>query len=237
MHTQHLIHHDGSTELEAFVARPEDAAKPTPAVLICHAWSGQSEFEREKARLLAEWGWVGFAVDVYGKGRRGTDTKSNSALMSPFLADRALLERRLRAALDACRELEGVDAERVAVIGFCFGGLCALDLARSGAGVVAAVSFHGLLNGRDGLETVKSPVKVLALHGHDDPMATADQVAAFTAEMTAAGTDWQPHQYGHTMHAFTNPSANDPGFGTVYEPKAARRSFASMRALLDEAFA
>lgn len=237
MKTQTVIYKDGETELEGTIAWDETKPGPRPAVLVSHAWGGQGEFEQQKARDLAELGYVGFALDVYGRGKRGDTAEVNAKLMSPFLEDRALLERRMRLATEAVRAQEVCDAKRVAAIGFCFGGLCVLDLARSGSDVRGVVSFHGLLGGREGMDRNEISAKVLVLHGHDDGFVPAEQFDDFCKEMTDSKADWQIHQYGHTMHAFTNPSANDPDFGTVYEPKAARRSWQSMKDFLEEAFA
>ena len=122
-------------------------------------------------------------------------------------------------------------------MGFCFGGLCVLDLARSGADVKGVISFHGLFNAPENLPNEPIKAKVLALHGQDDPMVPPEQVAALQKEMTNAGVDWQIHAYGNTMHAFTNPEANDPGFGTVYNAGADKRSWIAMKNFFEEIFA
>ncbi len=127
-----------------------------------------------------------------------------------------------------------VDPHRIGAIGFCFGGLCVLDLARSGAAVRGVVAFHGLLQGAPKVPSETISAKVLVLHGHDDPFAPPEQLAAFCREMTEAGADWQVHVYGRTQHAFTNPAANDPKLGTVYNETADRRSWLAMQGLFDE---
>jgi len=156
-----------------------------------------------------------------GKGifGAGGDVEGHSALMAPYANDRALLRRRIRAALVAGRNIPQVKATQVAAIGYCFGGMCVLELARSGADVLGVVSIHGILAPGDiANEAIRA--KVLCLHGHDDPMAPPEQVVAFQQEMTAARVDWQVHCYGLTMHAFTNPRANSPDFGTVFNADA-----------------
>ncbi len=236
MATERIIYREGGDEFEAFLAYDESRKGRLPAVLISHAWAGQGDFEREKCERLAELGYVGIALDNYGVGKRGTTKEENAALMGPLVEDRALLRRRLLAGFEAARGHERVDGERMGAIGFCFGGLCTLDLARSGADLRGVVSFHGILL-PNGLPSETIRAKMLVLHGHDDPMVPPDQVAAFMAEMDERSVDWQVHQYGNTMHAFTNPEANDVEFGTVYEPKADRRSWSSMRDFFDEVFA
>lgn len=234
MNTEKLAYHHGSLELEAHVARPAGGA-PAPVVLVCHAWRGQSDFERSRAEQLAALGYVGVALDVYGKGVLGRDAAECTRLMTPFMEDRALLRARLLAGLAAARGLSGVDASRVAAIGFCFGGLCALDLARTGEALRGVVSFHGLLK-PNGLAPERIGARVLVLHGYDDPMATPPEVNALCGEMTAAGADYQVHMYGGTVHAFTNPAANDTANGMVYSARAERRSRESMTAFLREVF-
>lgn len=223
-------------DMNLAVCRPAAAQEQRPAVLVSHAWAGQTDFERGKAAALAELGYVGVALDLYGGGRTGNSKEENSALMQPLLEDRAELRARLLASLQAVRGLDGVDGSRVAAIGFCFGGLCVLDLARSGADVAGVVSIHGLFGAPD-LETAAVSAKVLCLHGWDDPMVPPEQVLGLAAELSAAGADWQLHAYGGTMHAFTNPEANDPDFGTVFSATANRRAWAAVKDFLSEVLA
>ena len=216
----------------------DDAASgERPGVMIAHAWAGRGEFECRKARDLAAMGYVGFALDLYGKGVLGSSPEENAGLMQPFLDNRAKLQRRMTQALELTRSQEPVDASRVAAMGFCFGGLCVLDLARTGADLRGVVSFHGLFHPAPNISGRKIRAKVLALHGWDDPMAMPDQVAALGRELTAAGADWQIHAYGRTTHAFTNPAANNPAAGTVYSASADRRSWQALRNFLSETLA
>lgn len=235
MKTRLVDYQDNDLTCEAYFASPDESRKH-PCVLIAHAWAGQSDFEREKAEAIAEVGYNAFAIDMYGKGVRGNSVEENQALIAPFMGDRALLRQRILAALDAAKALDCVDTNNVAVIGYCFGGLCALDVARSGADIKGAVSIHGLFappNIANGL--IKA--KILALHGYDDPMVPPDQVLALAKEMTDAGADWQIHAYGLTQHAFTNPEANNPDLGTIYNETANRRSWQSLQNFLAELFA
>ena len=227
---------DDDTLLEGMLAWDDDVTGPRPGVLVSHAWSGRSDFEDGKANVLAGLGYAAFALDLYGKGVRGSSPDENSALMQPFLDDRAMLQKRLLVSLAVLRDQAEVDASKTAAIGFCFGGLCVLDIARTGEDIDGVVSFHGLL-GAPGNTTGKSiKARVLALHGWDDPMAPPDSVVEFSAEMSAMHADWQLHAYGNTMHAFTNPDADDKAFGTVYDATADRRSFTSMQSFLQELF-
>ena len=228
---------DGDVVLEAFFAFDDAIATRRPAVLISHAWSGRDEFANDKAKKLAELGYVGFALDMYGKGILGTNPEENMALMQPFMHDRTMLQKRIKAALLAVKLLPWVDDNKIAAIGFCFGGLCVLDLARTGVDIKGIVSFHGLLNAADNIHATPIKAKVLALHGYDDPMALPTQLTEFQNEMTKASADWQVHSYGHTVHSFTNPVANFPDAGMVYNATGDRRSWLSMQNFLAEIFA
>jgi dienelactone hydrolase len=232
-----VVYLDGDVVLEAFFAFDDSFSGRRPAVLINHTWAGRDEFVAEKARKLAAMGYLGFAVDMYGKGILGSSPDENMKLMEPFMVDRAMLQQRMKAALAAVRLMPWVDDSKIAAIGFCFGGLCSLDLARTGADIKGVVSFHGLLVAADNIQGNLIKAKVLALHGRDDPLGPNEQVLAFEQEMTEAGADWQLHIYGNTMHAFTNPLANFPESGKVYNPDADRRSWLAMQNFLAEIFA
>jgi len=234
MHTEKHTYHHGKEELHGFIAYDKKLQGSRPVVLVVHDWSGRNEFACEKAKMLASLGYVGFAVDMYGQARTGSTTEERMALMQPLAQDRTLLRDRVTAAFDAARQLPQVDPKKVAAIGFCFGGLSVLDLARSGADVAGVVSFHGLLNKPEPLKPEKIKAKILVLHGYDDPMVKPDQVDAFCQEMTQAQADWQVHQYGHTKHAFSNPQAHDEKLGTVYNALAERRALQSMTNFLQE---
>ena len=227
--------HEGDT-LEAYLAVDSNQSKKLPAVMISHTWRGRSDFECDKARALAALGYVGFAIDLYGKGVIGQSPEDSAALMQPFLDDRAKLQNRMIAALEVLKAQEEVDTGNIAAMGYCFGGLCVLDLARTGTQLEGVVSFHGLLQAPGNTDGNKINSKVLILHGNDDPMAPTDHVVSIQQELTAAGADWQLHNYGNTMHAFTNPQANDPGFGTVYNEAADKRSWRTLMQFLDEIF-
>jgi dienelactone hydrolase len=228
---------DGDVLLEAFFAYEDSFSGRRPAVLINHTWAGRGEFVAEKAKKIAALGYVGFAVDMYGKGVLGSSPEENAKLMQPFMDDRIMLQKRMGVALYAVKLLPWVDDSKIAAIGFCFGGLCSLDLARTGADLKGVVSFHGLLGAPGNTQGIAIKANILALHGHDDPLGPVEQVLTFEQEMTKAGADWQLHTFGNTMHAFTNPAVNDPDSGMVYQPDADRRSWLAMENFLTEIFA
>jgi len=157
--------------------------------------------------------------------------------MNRLKQDRSALLRRLQHVLELARGLDEVEGDQIVVAGYCFGGMCALDLARSGADIAAAVSFHGLFD-PPGLPAQKIGAKVVAFHGWDDPMVPPDKVVALGNELTEAGSDWQIHAYGHVGHGFTNPRASDLQIdGVAYNALAADRSWTSFINLLEELFA
>ena len=223
--------HDG-IDCAGLLAFDADIDRPRPGVLVAHTIRGRTGFEEQKARELAALGYVALAIDLYGVAARGSAIDDLRARMNAYLDDRERLTARLLDWHRTLSALKEVAAGRTAAIGFCFGGLCALDLARSGTDIDGVASFHGLLKPPPG--NIDGPVaaKVLVLHGWDDPLAPPDDVIALASEMTRRGADWQIHAYGNTLHAFTNPQA-----GTVYNAAADRRSKASMKAFLAEVFA
>lgn len=203
--------------LNGYLAWDDSQTGPRPLVLVAHAWGGQTDMERGFAQKVAGMGYAAFAIDLFGK--TGGSKEENQALIKPFIEDRALLQARMAESLRVARA-QDVCAQDAAAIGFCFGGLCVLDLARIGADVAGVVSFHGLFGAPDVGKADTISAKVLLLHGWDDPMAKPESVLAITEELTEAKADWRLHAYGGTMHAFTNPAANDPDFGTVFDQRA-----------------
>ena len=157
--------------------------------------------------------------------------------MGPLMADRLLLRRRLVGAVEAAARLNVVIPTRMAAIGFCFGGLCVLDLARANAPLRGVVSFHGVLGAPAGLTQGSIGVPILALHGWDDPMATPPAVLALTKELSEAGADWQLHAYGGTMHAFMVQGLDQPHLGLQYNERSARRAWIAMAGFLEETLA
>lgn len=236
MHTSNYIYHQDELELHGFLAYDASKEGTRPAVIVAHDWSGRNEFACQKATMLADMGYIGFALDMFGNAQIGTTTEEKSALIQPLVSNQALLRRRLDSALNTLLSMPEVDKGRVAIIGFCFGGMCALELARSGADIKGAVSFHGLLNKPGMMKSNAIKAKVLALHGYEDPMANPEQANAFCQEMTSAKVDWQLHMYGQVQHAFTNPNAHDTQLGLMYNVAAAKRSWQAMTNFLQEIF-
>jgi dienelactone hydrolase len=226
---------DGETTFEGYLATPAGLTAPRPGVLVGHDWAGLHDGVKQIADRLAAQGHPAFALDAYGKGVRGELGADNSALMNPLMADRGLLRRRLLAALAAAGARPEIDAGAMAIVGYCFGGMCALDLARAAPPALkAAVSVHGVYHAPGLGPQAPITASVLVLHGWADPMTPPADAAALARELTDAGADWQIHAYGHAMHAFTHEGANLPERGIAYDAHAARRSWAATLAHLAE---
>lgn len=221
---------------EGFFAFTDDT-KTRPCVMVSHAWGGQSEVEREIAiKLAEEEGYIAFAIDIYGKGNRGDLFVGNEHLMQPFIDDRLLLRKRLLDSFEACKKHPIVDNNKIAIIGYCFGGLCSLDLARASVkGLLAAISFHGVLTSPS-LPRNLINSKVLILHGYDDPMAPPKDILSISEELTECKANWEIQIYGNTMHAFTSPLANLPKAGILYNPQSAKKAWSSMKTFLKDSF-
>ena len=226
---------EGEQLESVFVGRRDGQARPT--VLMIPTVMGVSDLEIGFGRQLVELGYNAFVADLFGKEFRVAPRDTMFGEMNRLKGDRAALRRRMEHVLEIARGLDEVPSDQVVAAGYCFGGLCALDLARSGADIVAAVSFHGLFD-PPGLPPQKIKAKVAAFHGWDDPMVPPDKVVALGQELTEGGSDWQIHAYGHVGHGFTNPRASDLQIdGVVYNALAAERSWTSFINLLEELFA
>jgi dienelactone hydrolase len=237
VHGNTVQYTDGGTVLEGYLVLDDTFSGARPGVLVIHDWMGPGDFTRQKANDLARLGYIALAADIYGKGVRPKDAAAASALAGKFKADRALLRSRAKAALDTLLVKSNTDPAKVAVIGFCFGGTAALELARSGAPVAGTVSFHGGLDTPNPLDAEHIRGKVLVLHGADDPHEPPEQLAAFEKEMRDAHVDWQLVKYGGAVHAFTNPDAgNDNSKGAAYNANADRRSWREMKEFFVEVF-
>jgi dienelactone hydrolase len=216
---------DGENIFEGFMAVNGDHTSKRPCVLVGHAWSGPSEHFNLIAKNLSRKGYLGFAIDVYGKGVRGKVDGDNNHLMKPLMDNRALLRERLLAAFRVAQEHPLVVPDKIAILGHCFGGLCALDLARANPrGLKGAISIHGLLNGAQLDSNQKIDSRIFVLHGWEDPHTEPRKVLEFASEMSTAQADWQLHAFGHAMHAFSFVGANIPELGIKYDERTHLRA-------------
>ncbi len=219
----------------------EDGVKATrPLLLMAPNWRGVIKPAIETGQMLAQEGYVVFVADMFGEGNGPVGSEDPMEFLRPFMADVSGMRRRIAAALDtltreADRRAIG-DISRRAAIGFCFGGLTVLDLARSGADVQAVVSMHGTLATPQPAKRGDIKAAVLAVHGAADPVAPKAERDAFEAEMTEAGARWALLTFGNVVHAFTDPAANMPGVA-VYDEAATRHGYAFAHAFIADAFA
>lgn len=218
----------GNAVLEGYMAYDDSIKGKRPGVLVVHDWLGVGPYVRARAQQLASLGYIAFAPDIYGKNIRPVDSKEAAKISSEFQNDRLLLRLRANAGFDILRNHPMADSDKFAAVGYCFGGMTVLELARSGANLAGVVSFHGNLD--TPYDTRSIHAKVLALHGADDPVVPPAQVAAFENEMRKAGADWQLNVYSGAAHNFTNP--NSPS----YNRQVDRRSFEAMKTFLNEIF-
>jgi len=229
--------HDGVV-LEGFLAYDDAKTGKRPGVMIVHEWTGVGDYVKNRAKQLAELGYVAFAADIYGKGIRPNNPTDAGKEATKYRSNRPLLRSRALAGLKVLQANPLTNPQKIAAIGYCFGGGTVLELARSGADVAGVVSFHGNLDtpNPDDAQNIKG--KVLVLHGAIDPYVPPEQVSAFEKEMNSAKVDWQLVSYGGMVHSFTNPEAgNDPSKGAAYNALADKRSFVAMQQFFNEIFA
>ncbi|MBK8510279.1 MAG: dienelactone hydrolase family protein [Candidatus Competibacter sp.] len=236
--TKTVEYRQGDARLVGYLAYPKDAKGPLPGVLVVHEWMGLNDYAKRRAEQLAELGYVALAADIYGDGKLAANRDEAGKLAGAYKKDRPLLRARAAAGLAALKAQANVAADKIAAIGYCFGGTTVLELARSGADVAGVVSFHGGLDSPAPQDAKNVRAKVLALHGADDPYVPADQVAAFEQEMRAGGVDWQLIAYGNAVHGFTNAAnGSDNSKGAAYNAAADARSWLAMQQFFDELFA
>jgi len=228
---------DGATVLEGYLAWDDSFPGPRPGVIVTHEWMGLNDYARMRADMLAGLGYISFAADVYGQGVRPANPQEAGAEAGKYRSDRALLRSRMNSALAQLRANPRVDASRIAAIGYCFGGMAVLELARSGADIAGVVSFHGSLDTPNPADAQNIRCKVLVLSGAADPHVSPESIAALQKELTEAHVDWQLKLYSDAMHAFTNPATNRPESGAQYNERADKRSWRDMLDFFGELFA
>jgi len=232
----------GDLTFEGFHVYDDALKGKRPAILVVHQWTGLSDYEKRRCRELAALGYNAFALDIYGKGVRPPAPVESGKEAGKYKGDRKLYRERLKLGLDVLFQDERTDADKVAAIGYCFGGTGVLELVRMQPGIMVkgVVSFHGGLAPAEGMELGHWAVnpRILVLHGAADPYSPESDVAAFRKEMEAAKADYQIVLYGpNVVHSFTQPHAgNDPSKGAAYDADADRRSWRAMKAFFDELF-
>lgn len=210
-----------------------------PLVLVCHAFEGRNEVAEEYARFFSELGYVGFAVDMFGEKQIETTLNGCMQKITPFFENRELVSVCLNPAIEVVASQSFVDKNNIGAIGFCFGGMCVLDLARNSNRIKGVISVHGILSSPDNYNLDKISSKVLALHGYKDPQVPQDQIEDFMKEMDNKNADWQLHYYGLAKHAFTDPKASLIGskeMGREYNEKATGRMKKTALTFFNEIF-
>jgi dienelactone hydrolase len=231
--TKTIEYKQGDTTLEGVLVYDDAVKTKRPGVLVVHQWLGLTDYEKHRAEMLAQLGYVAFCADIYGKGIHPKDTTEAGALAGKYKGDRALLRARVNAGLETLKKSDLVDSSRVAAIGYCFGGTTVIELARGGADIAGVVSFHGGLDSPTPADGRNIKCKVLACHGADDPFVPAKDLAVFEDEMRQANVDWVLNKYGGAVHSFTQPMAgNDNSKGAAYNERADRRSWDAMKMFL-----
>lgn len=233
-----VVYQHGGATLEGFHVYDDAVAGKRPAVLVIHQWTGLTEYEKRRSRMLAELGYNVLAADIYGQGIRPQPPEAGKEA-GKFKGDRTLYRARLTAALDVLKADERTNPAKIAAIGYCFGGTGVLELARAGTDIAGVVSFHGGLAAAPGMtaEAGKIPAKVLVLHGADDPFVPGQEVTAFQEEMTNAKATSRAIFYKGAVHAFTQKEAgNDNSKGAAYNEPADRQSWEAMKSFFTELF-
>ncbi len=234
MQTYTITYNDDTVPLEGYTVLSPDLDRPL--VLLCHAWNGKDEFICNEARTVASWGYNCFALDVYGKQVVGKTKQECLSLKQPFINDRKALRKRLMLGYHTAMNLPGCDKNQVAVVGFGFGGLCALDMARFGLNLQGAVSVYGHYDPYPERLTEEITAKLLLIQGYEDPVVPLSSLEAFNAEMKLRNAEWNIHLYSNTLHAFMNPKVNDREAGLLYNAISAHQARLDIRAFLGQIF-
>ncbi|MGF1639524.1 MAG: dienelactone hydrolase family protein [Rhodospirillales bacterium] len=234
--TRTIEYRDGDIVLTGVLAWDPSAPGKRPGVLVVHEWWGLNDFAKDRAAQLAAEGYVAFALDMYGDRRVTEHAQQASEWMKQITADIELWTRRAQLGLEAMKAQDEVDADRVAAIGYCFGGATVMQMAYAGADVKAVVSFHGSLPpAPEGVARIGP--RVLVAHGRDDPFIPRERIAGFQDSLDRAGAEWEMTIYSGAQHSFTNPGAGDHGMkGVAYDAAADARSWSAMMRLFEEVF-
>ena len=238
--TKEVSYQVQDTSLRGYLAYQADADTKHPAVLVVHEWWGHNAYARKRAEMLAELGYVAFALDMYGEGKVAEHPDDAKKFMQEALANQDTLHKRFNAAITLLQQQENVDAKNIAAIGYCFGGGVVLNMARAGTDLKGVVSFHGSLSTKTPAEAGNVRAKVVVFHGSNDAFIPEEQVKAFEQEMTAAKVDYELIVYEGVEHSFTNPEADrfaeQYSMPLSYDEEADQHSWEQMQKYLAEMF-
>jgi len=235
--TKEIEYKDGTTILQGYLAYDNSNSDLRPGILIVHQWKGLTDYEKKRAKELAELGYVAFALDIYGKDVRPSTSDEAGKEATKYYSDRNLYRERLNSGLSELMKQENVNKNEIAAIGYCFGGSGVLELARSGAEIRGVMSFHGGLSTPTPEDAKNIKCKISVQHGAIDPFVPEEEVIAFKKEMEDAKVDYVLTEYSGAVHAFTMEGAgNDPTKGAAYNLNADKRSWEAMKAFFKEIF-
>ncbi len=236
-----VSYESGGTTFSGYIATDESVSGKRPGVIVVHEWWGQNEYVRERADMLAEMGYTAIALDMYGDGKVADHPDDAGKFAGEVRQNMDVAEARFLAAMELLKQQPNVDPERIAAIGYCFGGGIVLEMARRGVDLDAVASFHGSLGTASPAEAGAIKAKVAVFNGADDPFVKAEQIEAFKGEMDSAGADYVFVNYPGALHSFTNPDADANGekfsLPLKYDAEADADSWQQTESLLQEAFA
>ena len=232
---------EGGTTFKGYLATDSANKGKRPGILVVHEWWGHNDYARKRARMLAELGYTALAVDMYGDGKQASHPGDAKKFSSAVFQNMPSAKARFLAAMDLLKSQPTVDGEKIAAIGYCFGGGVILAMARMGVDLDGVASFHGSLKTPSPAKKGAIKGKVLVLNGAADPFVKAEDISNFKKEMTDAGVDFKLVNYPDAKHAFTNPEAdtNAQKFNLSalqYNEAADRESWAEMQKFLKEIF-
>jgi len=235
--TKVIDYTQGDTVLEGYLAWDDSTDAKRPAVIVVHEWWGNNDYPHHRAEQMAELGYVGFAIDMFGKGKTTDDPKQAQAWATEIYSNPTIAQARVQAAIETLEKESIVDTSRIAAIGYCFGGRIALNMARNHAPIVGVVAFHGDLSNDHPEQTHDVRAKILVCTGDADAFVPPKAVAAFKDEMTKAGADFKVIEYPGAHHAFTNPAADSHHLDNIkYDPQADKDSWQAMKDFLANLF-
>jgi dienelactone hydrolase len=233
--TENVEYKDGKTTLEGFLAYDDSIKGPRPAVLLVHDWMGLKNNTKERAKQVAQMGYVAFALDIYGKGVRPSNSEEASKLASMYKDNRKMMRERAQAGFDFIKKNKKVDASKIVAIGYCFGGTVVLEMGRAGLPLVGIATFHGGLSNPTPADAKNIKGQVLVMHGALDPYVPFTEVEAFEKEMNDAGVEYTLVKYSGAVHAFTIKEAgNDIKSGAAYNARADKLSWIEFTNFLKE---
>jgi len=237
MHKEEVIYKDGDTQLKGYLFWEDSFDGTRPGIMVVHEWWGLNDYALLRAEMLAETGYVAFAADMYGDAKNTMHAKDAKAWMTQITSNIDNLTRRAKLGIDILKKQDNVDQEKIAAIGYCFGGAAVMQLAYTGLDIKAVGSFHGSLPVATDEQAKKIKAKVYVAHGASDPMIPKERVVKFNEVLNKNGVDWEMNIYGGAKHAFTNPYADGYGLKALgYSPNADRRSWLRLLGFLDAIF-